>query len=229
MLRSTGLVVAALVYWTGAAEAQPDRDELLKGAREKFEKDIKRIESNLLDRIDKELTKKTIDTALRGKLNYERPRFVTRQIVPTALPGATAAYLQERTKATNALREKYDGVIKELTKAKKLTEQEAIEDQLSELLTSSRGYGLAFPDVEAHPGPYLILNKELNLAVDIQMVSDRWHLVLTPRSKGADKRSQCWTLEHEEKGFAFWNVQNKQCFDLPNGNPRNGAFILTFP
>jgi hypothetical protein len=231
MLRSSRFVLAALACCAGPAAAQENRDELLKSAREKFVRDIKRIESNLLDRIDRELTKKSTEKDLAGKLNYERPRFVTHHIVPTALPGATVTYLQDRTKATNALREKYDAVIKELVKAKKLTEQEAVEDELSELLKASRGYGLAFPDLEMHPGPYMIVNKELNLAIDYQpQKNDRTcQLVLSPRSKGAVKPGLCWAVERDERGFVFWNVESKQCFDLPFGKQDLGQQIYTFP
>jgi hypothetical protein len=225
MIRSIILLLLFGFCLSGKVAAQPDRTAALEKAKAKFEKDIAKIDETILSGIDKTILQATKagNKALQEKLNYERPLFVTQHIVPTAFP--CEGYLQQRTKATSALLAVYQPAMNELTKAKKFAEATALEDTLDEILVASRGYGLAFPDLETHPGLILLIeNKEYGTVIDIM---DGVGLVLSKTEK--NKSSQLWRLEREEKGFVIRSVKYKHAFHVPQNSGDAGAILRNFP
>jgi hypothetical protein len=225
MIRSIIFLLLLAFCLSGTVAAQPDRTAALEKAKAKFEKDIAKIDETLLSGIDKTILQATKagNKALQEKLTYERPLFVTQHIVPTAIP--CDGYLQQRTKASTALLAVYKPAINELTKAKKLSEAAALEDDLDEILKASRGYGFAFPDLEARPGLiFLIENKEYGTAIDI---SDGVGLVLNKPEK--NKPSQLWQLEREEKGFVIRSVKYKHAIHVSRNSGEAGAILHNFP
>src|SRR5580698_1954312 len=154
MFRFLILLILTSVLATGATGSQPDKkNALLEQAKDKFEKDISKLDDTLIANIDKATLQanKAKNKTLFEKLSFERPLFVTLHIMPTAVP--TDNYLQQRSKAVSALLKVYKPVIADLTKAKKLDEATALEKGLDEILVANRGYGLAFPDLEMKPPP----------------------------------------------------------------------------
>ena len=194
MIRSILLLMA--IGLSGAIAGQPDRTEALEKAKNKFDKDVGKSEETLLAGIDKTLAKalNTSNKALHEKLTYEREMFVKLHFVPTAFPPET--YLKQRAQAITALHAVYQPAITELTKAKKLAEAAAIEAELSELLKKSRGYGIAFPDLETK-ATFLIENKSSGLV--IERVNNPNNQFLMPEIQmkakaGKKNAAQCWSI-----------------------------------
>jgi hypothetical protein len=120
----------------------------------------------------------------------------------------------------------YQPAINELTKVKKFSEAMVLEDEVSDLLKTSRGYGFAFPalpDLESNAKPlFQIENKKTGLILDGTSVDGQ--PVFVPKM-GKNKPSQCWLIERDEKGFSIRNVANKKFFHLPFAKSDLGAVI----
>jgi hypothetical protein len=229
MIRSIVLSLLAAVGLAGTIAAQqPDRTAILEKAKADFEKDVAKAEKTLLAGIDKTMLQatKTGNKALQEKLTYERDQFVTNHFVPTAFPAED--YLRQRSKATNSLLKLYQKEIIELTKVKKMAEATALEDSLNEMLKLSRGYGLAFPDLETQP-IFLIENKKTGLVLDTLNKEGTGDLLLTKKPVGRPIKSQCWRLEREERGFVIRNVASGQGCDVYAGNRNAGTVVSTWP
>jgi hypothetical protein len=227
MMRPTLLLGVLFVVMVGSASAQQDRAQILEKAKAKFEKEMAKADETLQSAIDKAIAQatKTGNKAQLEKLNYERPLFVTQHLIPTGVPTDAVSYLRERSKATTALLAAYNPAIAELTKTKKLEEANALEDTLNGILLAARGYGSAFPDIEAHPElVFMIENKATGLVVDTEIENGRGKLILTPKT-GRPKAGQCWQLEREEKGFLIRNLKSKNYFQTAGivANPEGDA------
>jgi hypothetical protein len=203
--------------------AQPDRTAEIEKAKTKFEKDIAKAEETFLANFDKAISKAQTggNKALTEKLTFEREQFAKSHIVPTALPSDT--YLRQRNQAIAALQTAYKPRIADLTKAKKFDELMATEDTLSELLTTARGYGLAFPDLETHP-IFLIENPITGLVIDTTE-NGSGSLVAVPKV-GKSRPAQCWRLYREEKGFIVRNVGSGNGFHVPGGSRDAGTTVV---
>jgi hypothetical protein len=228
MLRPVVLLLLPAFLLTGAVAAQPERTAALEKAKTKFEKDIAKCEETFLAGLDKTMVKALSknDKPLHDKLTYERDQFVKFRTVPTAYPADT--YLKQRNQAINALQAAYNPVITGLTKSKKLAEAAAIEDELCELLKSSRGYGLAIPDLSTKP-IFLIENKALGLVIDtLNRTPGSEDLILTTKVVGKRKSSQCWQFEREEKGYVIRNLATERAFHIFSGGSDPGERVITW-
>jgi hypothetical protein len=227
MIRPIALMLLATFCLTGTVVAQPDKTAVLEKAKDKFEKDTAKATETLLANIDKSILQATKagNKALKERLTFERPLFVNQRLIPTAI--STETYLQQRNNATAALLKVYQPTIAELTKVKKFDEAMALEDSLSEIIKASRGYGMAFPDLEKHP-TLLIENKSSGLVIDATNKAVGGELMMTPKV-GKGKPSQHWKLEREEKGFVIRNVGNGLCFDVNSGNRDAGTIVSIWP
>jgi hypothetical protein len=226
MIRS---IVSSLVLGSGlAGTVDAQQDQALVNARKKFEEEIAKLDKSLVVKMEKasDAAKKNGDKALFQKLSYERQQFVTQHLVPTE----ANTYLQDRSRATVAIMKVYQTAINKLTKEKKFQEAAAVEDVLDESLKSSRGYGLAFPDLDMNRKlMFMIENKESGLVVDTEHGDGRARLVLTPKEKGGkSKPTQCWRLEREEKGFAISNVKSDSYWHAPFDPAGAGALPGSF-
>jgi hypothetical protein len=200
-----GSVFLVAVWLAGSSGAEPDRTEALAKAKAKFEADISKAEDALLASIDKALKGATGNKPLTEKLTYEREQFVGQRLVPTAVP--TAAYLQKRAKAIAALEAVYNPAVKELVKAKKDDEAEAMESALSDLVRAARGYGLALPALEG-PSTFFIENKAFGLALEL-VVRDTALQVILENKASKKTPSQFWLLDRDGKGFVLRNAGRK--------------------
>jgi hypothetical protein len=231
MRRAIILLVPALLVG-GTVYAQPDRTIALEKAKKKFQEDIAKCEVSFVTGIEKATQQavKMGNKALEQKLTYERQVFVTQHLLPTAYP--TDGYLQQRTKATTALLKEYQPAINELLKVKKVQEAEALEDDVSEMLKTSRGYGFAFPaspDLESRPQPwFLIENKKSGLVIDCSERDGKGKLAMAPKA-GRQKPSQCWIIERDEKGLSIRNAASKHFFHLGLAKGDPGTSIQVHP
>jgi hypothetical protein len=205
------MVVLLAVCLSGAVAAQPDKTVALEKARAKFEKDIAKLDETFLTGIDKTIVKalSANNKALHEKLTYERDQFVTNRILPTTF--SSEAYHKQRNQAIATLQGVYQPVLSELNKAKKFEEMHAIEDELSNVLKSGRGYGLAFPaDLDAKP-VFLIENKSTGLVIDLSpKLGDHPEAIAAAREKDNNKKqTQLWRIERDEGRFILRNVGTK--------------------
>ena len=207
------------------ASAQPDRTAALEKAKTKFEAEVAKSEEALLASIDKALKAAQGNKALVEKLTYEREVFVKHRLTPTAVP--TAAYLKQRSAAVTTLEGAYKPVIKELVKAKKAEEADALETALSNLIKSARGYGPAIPDLEGRP-MFLIENKATGLVIETTNKEGSGEVVLGTKV-GKKKPGQCWYLERDAKGFVVRNVPSGQAFHVPAGSGSAGTVLVMWP
>lgn len=224
MIRSFALIIFSAVLATGTVAAQPEKSTLER-AKEKYEKEMAKADETLNASLDKALAQATKagNKALQEKLNYERPQFANQHLIPTTVP--VESYLSQRSKMTTALLKVYQPVIAELTKNKKLEEAMTLEDSLNTTLKAARGYGLPFPDFEAHPEiVFLIENKDSGLVIDTESDQGRGKLVLNAKV-GRNKPSQCWRFERDEKGFLIRNVKSKSYFQTPKALDASGDDI----
>ena len=203
MHRALAPLFLLVACFAGAVGAEPDRTEALAKAKTKFEQDVSKAEDVLIASMEKAQTKAQAagNKAAAEKLTYDRELFVSQRILPTTVP--TAAYLKVRSQAVTALGAVYQPVIKELTKAKKTEEAEALENALSALLKSARGYGLAVPDLAARP--LLVIENKALVGQVIETVNAEFgygEAVLAAKA-GKRKPLQCWRLEREEKGYTI--------------------------
>lgn len=224
------LTLALFLFGSSAlslAGTQPDRTAALEKAKTKFETDIAKVEEALLKDIDKALkaAQATKNKQLTEKLTYEREQFVKHRLVPTAVP--TAAYVRQRAQAIAALEAAYAPAIKELAKAKKDEEVEALETALNDLVKASRGYGLALSDLEARP-VFVIENKATGLVVEPENKDGTGNLVLGPKV-GKKKPSQCWQLEREEEKYVIRNVANRWGFHVTFARDNPGELLIAWP
>src|SRR5262249_14969158 len=151
----------------------------------------------LLASIDKALKASTGNKMLKEKLTYEREMFVSQRFVPTAVP--TMGYLKSRSQAISALEAAYQPAIKELVKAKKDDDAEAVEAALSDLLKAARGYGLGIPDLAGRPA-LLLENKATGTVIEPSTKEGYGDMLLV--TKAAKKKAlQTWHLDREEKGY----------------------------
>ncbi len=204
----------AAVFLGQSVGADPDRTEALARAKTKFEHDIEKAENALVESMDR-AEKKARDAGKKAdadKLVYERDQFNAQRILPTVI--APTAYLKQRAQAVAALETAYLPAIKELTKAKKGDEAEALETALSDLLKAARGYGLAVPELAQHP-QVLIENKASGQVLEAEK-DGRGELYLAAKV-GKKKPNQCWYLEREEKGYTVKNVQTGRSLHVGNG------------
>lgn len=227
MNRSFFLFLLLAVLMSGAVSAQPDRSAALDKAKAKFEKDVTKADEGMIAAIDKAIDKamKSGNKMLQEKLNYEKPLFVSQHIVPISIPADN--YLRDRTKATTALTSVFQPVVSDLTKAKKFEEANAVEDLLSDTLKAGRGFGLAIPDIDAHPElVFQIEHKGTGLVIDVDQENGRGKLVLNPKI-GKTKQSQFWKLEREDKGFLLKNVKSKSYSSISGipGPGENGPML----
>jgi hypothetical protein len=206
--------------------AQPDKSLALTQAKTKFEGDIAKAEEALLAGMEKALAKAQAanNKPMVEKLTYERNMFTLQRLVPTAVP--TTAYLKQRTQATAALEAVYNPEIKRL-KAKKDAGADELETTLNDLVKASRGYGLAFPDLETRP-VFVIENKATGQVIETENKEGTGNLVLGPKV-GRKKANQCWQLEREEKGYLIRNVASRQGFHVPYAGSDPGAILVTWP
>jgi hypothetical protein len=209
------------------AAAQPDRSAALAKAKAKFEADISKAEDSLIANMDKALAKAqaTGNKAAAEKLAYERDAFTSQRLVPTAVP--TTTYLRQRGQAITALEAAYNPAIKELAKAKKGGDAEALESALSDALRAARGYGLGVPNLETHP-VVLIEHKATGKVIETVNKEGTGELVLGPKV-GKSKPSQCWRLEREEKGYVIRNVASRQGFHVPYSASGEGDRLVAWP
>jgi hypothetical protein len=211
MMRSIALLLLIAVAMTRIASAQPDRSVALEKAKAKFEKEMAKADEVMLANIDKTIAK--AGKMLQEKLMYERPLFASQHLIPTSI--SADAYLKERTRATKELISVYQPVITDLNKAKKFEEAQAVEDVLNDTLKSARGYGLAIPDIDAHPElVFTIENKGSGMVLDTETETGRGKIVLNPKSFKS-RPSQLWKLEREDKGFLIRNVKSKSYLNSP--------------
>jgi Ricin-type beta-trefoil lectin domain-like len=226
MIRSIALVLFSAVCISASVAGQPDRAEVLEKAKAKFEKDVAKLEDTLIAGIDKSIAKAQSATnkPLLEKLTYERDMFVKIRLTPTAYSADT--YLRQRAQAIAALNAVYHPAIAELTKAKKLSEAAAVEDELSDLVKASRGYGLALPDLESKP-IFLIENKTSGLVIETMNKGGTGDLVLGAKV-GKNKLSQCWRLERDEKGYYIHNCACANVIQIPGGSRAAGTMITTW-
>jgi hypothetical protein len=208
------LLFLLTVGFAAPAGAQPDRTEALAKAKTKFEADISKAEDALIATLDKGIMKAQSagNKTMAEKLTYERELFVNHRIVPTTI--ATGAYLKQRSQATAALEAVYNPAIKELVKAKKDTEAEALEGALSGLLKTARGYGMAIPDLTGRP-PIVIENKATGQVIE-PVDKDYWQPVVFTAKMGKRRPLQCWYLDREEKGCTFVNAQSGKAMSKTN-------------
>ena len=150
--------------------------------------------------------------------------FVKVRITPTAY--TANSYLQQRAQAITALNAVYHPAISELTKAKKLSEAAAVEDELSALLKASRGYGLALPDLESKP-MFLIENKANGLVIETANKTGTGELTLAPKV-GRSRLNQCWRLERDERGFYIHTCAGTNVFEIPGGSKAAGVHVHTW-
>ena len=228
MYRPIALVlVLSCVSAVGLSGAQPNKTAALEKARTKFEADITKAEEALLASMDKAL--KTAQTAKDKpaveKLTYEREQFVKQRLVPTTVP--TAAYLKQRAQSIAALEAAYQPALKELLKAKRDEEVEALTGALNESVRGARGYGRALPDLESKP-VFLIENRANKQVVETTEKNGRGELVLRPKV-GKKQPNQCWQLEREEKGYLIRNVANRWGFHVPYSGSDPGAILTAWP
>jgi hypothetical protein len=211
----------------GLAGAQPGRTAALEKARTKFEADITKAEEALLASMDKALkvAQTAKDKPAVEKLTYEREQFVKQRLVPTTVP--TLTYLKQRAQSIAALEAAYQPAIKDLLKAKKDEEVEALETALNDLVKSRRGYGRALPDLEGKP-TFVIENKANGMVVETTDKNGRGELVLGSKV-GKKKPNQCWQLEREEKGYIIRNVASRWGFHVPYSGSNPGAILTTWP
>ncbi len=226
-MRPTILIVGFIVSLLGAASAQDEKAQNLEKAKEKFQKDIAKAEEGFLASIDKAIAQagKSGNLKLQQSLTFARPLFVEKKLMPRDMPAEN--YLHLRRLATSNLLKAYQPTITELTKAKKIEETNALEDTLDELLKSARGYGLAFPDLGAHP-VLLIENVKTGMVIDSLNDGGTGELVLNNKL-GARRPTQCWRIDQEEKGFVFHNVKSNHNMDVFGGNRAPGVVISTWP
>ena len=207
--------------------AQPDRTAALEKARTKFEADITKAEEALLASIDKAL--KAAQTAknkqLTEKLTYEREQFVKQRLTPTLVP--TTTYLKQRAQSVATLEAAYQSVIKELVKAKKDEDAEALDTALNNLVKTARGYGLTLPDLETRP-VFVIESKANGLVIETTNKDGSGELVLGPKV-GKKKKDQCWQIDREEKGFVIRNVASGHSFNVPWGYKHAGVDMISYP
>jgi hypothetical protein len=201
-----------VITLTAPARAQPDRTEALAKAKTKFEQDVSKAEDALIASIDKGLKSAANNKQLSEKLAYERELFVNHRIIPTVVANGT--YIKQRTQAITALEMVYRPAIKELNKAKKEGEAEALEAALSDLVKTARGYGLAIPDLGLRP-PLLIENKATGQVIEPSGKEGTGHLVLGTKI-GKRKPTQCWYLDRDEKGFTLTNAQTGKALHVFN-------------
>ncbi|QJW94500.1 RICIN domain-containing protein [Frigoriglobus tundricola] len=204
----------AAVFLARPAGAEPDRTEALARAKAKFELDIEKAEKALAESLDR-AEKKARDAGKKAdvdKLLYERDLFNAQRIPPTVI--ASAAYLKQRAQAVAALEAVYLPAIKELSKAKKGDEAEALETALSDLLKTARGYGLAVPELALHP-QLLIENKASGQV--LEAAKDGQGELYLAAKVGKKKPGQCWYLERDETGYTVKNVQSGRCLQVGNG------------
>jgi hypothetical protein len=200
-------VLLVAVCLAGSSGAEPNRTEALAKAKAKFEADISKAEDALLASIDKALkgAGAANNKMLTEKLTYEREQFVGQRTVPTAVP--TTAYLQKRAQAIAALEAAYNPAIKELVKAKKDDEAEAMESALSDLVRAARGYGLALPALERQSIAF-IENKASGLALELVVRDTALRIIL--ENKASKKNpGQGWLLDRDGKGFVLRNASRK--------------------
>ena len=193
----------SLLGLTTSAAAQPNRTAALAKAKTKFEQDISKAEDTLIASLDKATTraKAAGNKAGAERLAYERDLFVNQRIIPTSIP--TGTYIKQRRQATAVLEMVYRNAIKELTKAKKDDEAQALESALSDLVKTARGYGLALPDLALRQ-PLLIENKATKLVLEPAGKRGTGEVVLGPKL-GKQKPSQCWYIDRDEKGYVIIN------------------------
>jgi hypothetical protein len=242
MIRLIVLILPIALGLSGTLHAQTDKSEALDKAKERFKKEIARIEGEFLKNIDKIILNPKANKALVDKLTYERPLFVTDHLVPKGDASdifikQRLAYLQDRVKATKTLLDVFNPTIEHLKSKNvlKIAEAEALEDTLDELLKESRGYGLAFGrDLEANPGAMFIIenkevqrvgDKEVLRVIDITDIHGGPELVMMPK---AGLQSQYWRFEREEKGFTIKNLKNNGSFNVPWSTKDIGAIMATF-
>jgi hypothetical protein len=219
MLRPVGLFLLTC-YLTGVVAAQPDTSAVLEKAKTKFEKDIAKLDETFLSGIDKTMVKalSANNKALHEKLTYEREQFVGNRILPTAY--SSESYHKQRNQAITALMSAYQPVINDLTKAKKFAELNAIEDELNDLLKTSRGYGLAF-SADLDNRPIFMLENKSNgeVLTPLEMTGQTTQIIVAPKEKeGKKKLMQCWRVERYEQKFAFRNLGNQRVLELRNTN-----------
>jgi hypothetical protein len=226
MHRLFALPVLFCVGLTGVMAAQPDRTAQIEKAKTKFTKDIAKADEALLAKFDKAIAKAKDGGSkmVFEKLVYERELFTKDHIVPTALPSET--YLQQRNLAIAALQAIYKPVIADLTKAKKIDELAAVEDELCDLLKSARGYGLAFPNLETHP-VFMIESLASGEVIDTTG-KGAGDVVLTPKM-GKRKPTQGWVLEREPKGFVIRSVESNHAFAFVGARRDAGATLGLWP
>ena len=227
MRRPLALVVflfsASAIGWAGA---QPDRTAALEKARTRFEADITKAEEALVTSIDRALksAQTAKDRQAVEKLTYEREQFVKQRLVPTTVP--TAAYLKQRAQSIAAIEAAYAPVLKELVKAKKDEDVAALETALNDLVKTTRGYGLALPELEGRS--VLIESKANGLVIETEHKDGTGSLVLGPKV-GKKKPSQCWIIEREEKGCVIRNVASGHTFNVPTGTGAPGVGLVSWP
>jgi hypothetical protein len=226
MLRSIALVLFSAICISASVNAQSDRSEALEKAKAKFEKDIAKLEDTLITGLDKAIAKalSANNKPLHEKLSYERDVFVKVRITPTAY--SASSYLQQRAQAIAALNAVYHPAISELTKAKKLSEAAAVEDELSALLKTCRGYGLALPDLESKP-MFLIENKATGLVIETVNKNGTGETFLAPKV-GKSKLNQCWRLERDERGFYIHTCAGTNVMEIPGGSRAVGIHVTTW-
>ena len=197
------LFLATTAGLSGPAAGQ-DKSAALDKARTKFEAEVAKADEALVASLDKALAKAqgAGNKPMIEKLTYERELFVGKRIIPAAVPSTT--YLKQRAQAVAALEAVYLPAIKELAKAKKEEEAEALEGALSDLLKSARGYGLALPALEGRP-TLLIEHKGTGLVLESEVKDGLDRLVLAAKS-AKRKPAQLWQLDREEKGVTIRNV-----------------------
>jgi hypothetical protein len=234
MSRSIVFGAVFVVFAIGSLAAQ-DKSSALEKAKTDFQKEIKRVDDNLLKYIDKTIVNetkkgKTGNKDLIDKLNYFRPLFISQHFAPPPFPDEyyqkqRTDYILARARATEALLKAYKPVLDKLRDDKKVVELEAHEDALDELLKASRGYGLAIPDLEKNPTQvYLIVNAEHDRVIEPIDTG----LALTPKLP-KPKPSQCWQFEREERGFVIRNVGNGSAIHVSYNGDGAGLIVTTFP
>jgi hypothetical protein len=224
MLRPIALFLLTC-YLTGVVAAQPDKAAAMEKAKAKFEKDIEKMEETLLTGMDKSIVKalSANNKMLHEKLTYDRDQFVKYHMLPITY--ASETYHKQRNQAITALLTVYQPVINDLTKAKKFAELNAIEDELTSLLKSSRGYGLAFSShLETNP-MFMIENKSTgNVMSLLERQGQLTEIILAPKEKeGKKKQLQCWRVERYDENFAFRNVGNREVIALHRSGQNVGS------
>lgn len=212
------LFLLAAAWLSGPVTAQPDKAAALEKAKAKFEADSAKAEEAMLASLEKALAKAKAagNKAVAEKLTYEKDLFVAQRIAPTAVPAA--AYLKQRTQAVNALEAAYQALIKDHLKNKKEAEAEALEAELSDLVKATRGYGLAFPDLDTKP-VLVIENKASGQVLELLTGKNGPAQVVLAAKVGKKKPGQCWTVEREEKGMVLRSVTNGHAMSITRFGP----------